>query len=82
MKKHLFFLMMLVSITNSYAQKQGTSSMGSQEFQGMAVYESKTSAPDMKSRFSANREITPEMQKTIEERMKKNAGENFYSQFR
>ncbi|PZQ87670.1 GLPGLI family protein [Flavobacterium lindanitolerans] len=81
MKKHLFFLMMLVSITNSYAQKQGTSSMGSQEFQGMAVYESKTSAPDMKSRFSANREITPEMQKTIEERMKKMLEKTFILNF-
>jgi GLPGLI family protein len=42
----------------------------SQEFQGMAVYESKTSSADFKSNFAGNREITPEMQKMIEERMK------------
>lgn len=42
-----------------------------QDFQGMAVYESKTSAPNMSARFQGNREVTPEMQKQIEERMKK-----------
>jgi len=42
----------------------------SQDFQGMAVYESKTSTSDFKSRFEGNRDITPEMQKNIEERMK------------
>ena len=36
----------------------------------MAVYESKTSTSDMTSNFRGNREITPEMQKQIEERMK------------
>jgi GLPGLI family protein len=41
-----------------------------QEFQGLAVYESKTSTADFKSNFAGNREITPEMQKSIEERMK------------
>lgn len=41
-----------------------------QDFQGMAVYESKTSTADFKSGFAGNREITPEMQKSIEERMK------------
>ena len=41
-----------------------------QDFQGMAVYESKTSTADFKSNFAGNRDITPEMQKTIEERMK------------
>lgn len=42
-----------------------------QEFQGMAVYESKTSTSDFKSRLEGNKDITPEMQKMIEERMKK-----------
>ena len=42
-----------------------------QEFQGMAVYESKTSTSDFKSRMEGNREMTPDMQKRIEERMKK-----------
>jgi len=41
-----------------------------QEFQGMAVYESKTSTSDMMSNIANNREITPDVQKRIEERMK------------
>ncbi|NDP25975.1 MAG: GLPGLI family protein [Flavobacterium sp.] len=41
-----------------------------QEFQGMAVYETKTSTADFKNRMQGNRDITPEMQKTIEDRMK------------
>ncbi|RZJ66457.1 MAG: GLPGLI family protein [Flavobacterium sp.] len=41
-----------------------------QEFQGMAVYESKTSTADFKAQMSGNRDITPEMQKMFEERMK------------
>lgn len=41
-----------------------------QEFQGMAVYESKTSTADFKNRMQGNRDISPEMQKSIEERMK------------
>ena len=44
--------------------------INSQNFQGMAVYESKTSTSDMTSNFRGNREITPEIQKQIEERMK------------
>jgi GLPGLI family protein len=42
-----------------------------QEFQGTATYESKTSTADFKKRFEGNKDITPEMQKMIEERMKK-----------
>jgi GLPGLI family protein len=41
-----------------------------QEFQGMAVYESKTSTEDFKKRFEGNKDMTPEMQKNIMERMK------------
>jgi GLPGLI family protein len=48
----------------------GYLSLQAQEFQGMAVYESKTSTADFKSNFAGNREMTPEMQKSIEERMK------------
>lgn len=44
--------------------------INAQNFQGMAVYESKTSTSDMTSNFRGNREITTEMQKQIEERMK------------
>jgi GLPGLI family protein len=51
------------------------------DFQGMAVYESKTSTADFKSRFEGNREITPEMQKMIEERMKKMFEKTFFLNF-
>ena len=44
--------------------------LNAQEFQGMAVYESKTSTADFKNRMQGNREMTPDMQKMIEERMK------------
>ena len=45
--------------------------LNAQNFQGMAVYESKTSTADFMKGMGGNREITPEMQKQIEERMKK-----------
>ncbi|SEA60708.1 GLPGLI family protein [Flavobacterium gillisiae] len=48
----------------------GCLGLRAQEFQGMAVYESKTSTADFKSNFAGNREMTPEMQKSMEERMK------------
>jgi len=41
-----------------------------QEFQGMALYQSKTSSAEIKARLAGNKNITPEMQKNIEERMK------------
>jgi GLPGLI family protein len=44
--------------------------VNAQTFQGMAVYESKTSTADFKANFAGNREVTPEMQKSVEERMK------------
>lgn len=52
-----------------------------QDFQGMAVYESKTSTADMKARFGGNREITPDMQKMMEERMKKMFEKTFILNF-
>jgi GLPGLI family protein len=51
------------------------------DFQGMAVYESKTSTSDFKSRFEGNKEITPEVQKMIEERMKKMFEKTFFLNF-
>lgn len=42
----------------------------SQSFQGLAVYESKTSSAEMMKAFAGSKEITPDMQKQIEERMK------------
>ena len=41
-----------------------------QEFQGMAVYETKTNTADVKSKLEGNKDIAPDMQKMIEERMK------------
>lgn len=62
MKKSIFtiafFLLGIISVS---AQK---------EFQGLAVYESKTSTADMNKRMEGNKDITPEMRKMIEERMK------------
>lgn len=48
----------------------GFLNLQAQEFQGMAVYASKTSTSDFKANMSGNKEITPDMQKMIEERMK------------
>lgn len=60
MKKILFtFLATTISILSLQAQS----------FQGMAVYESKTSVGDKMPKLD-NKDITPEMQKMIEEKMK------------
>lgn len=52
-----------------------------QEFQGKAVYESKTSTAEFAKAFSGNRDITPEMQKQIEERMRKMFEKTFILNF-
>ena len=70
--KKLFFLLTVLTTTVSFAQK---------EFQGMAVYESKTSTADFQSRMQGNREITPDMQKMIQERMKKMFEKTFILNF-
>ncbi|WP_347067950.1 GLPGLI family protein [Flavobacterium sp. WV_118_3] len=49
-----------------------------QNFQGMAVYESKTTAPEFKMEGNG---ITPEMQKMIQERMKKMLEKTFVMNF-
>ena len=56
-------------------------SMNAQDFQGIAIYESKTSTSDFKGNFGGNREITPEMQKNIEERMRKMMEKTFVLNF-
>jgi GLPGLI family protein len=61
MKNFLILSFLIISATSVWSQK---------DFQGMAVYESKTSTAEMTKRFEGNKNITPEMQKTIEERMK------------
>ena len=51
------------------------------DFQGMAVYETKTSTSEFKSRMEGNKNITPDMQKMIEERMKKMFEKTFILNF-
>ena len=55
--------------------------LNAQNFQGMAVYESKTSTADFMKGMSGNRDITPEMQKQIEDRMKKMFEKTFILNF-
>lgn len=55
--------------------------LNAQEFQGMAVYESKTSTADFMKGMSGNRDVTPEMQKNMEERMKKMFEKTFILNF-
>ena len=52
-----------------------------QNFQGMAVYESKTSTAEFTKGFSGNKDMTPEMQKQIEERMRKMFEKTFVLNF-
>lgn len=52
-----------------------------QEFQGMAVYESKTSTSEMMGQLSNMSQMTPDMQKMIEERMKKMFEKTFILNF-
>lgn len=61
MKKIIALAIFILGASNVQAQK---------DFQGMAVYESKTSNADMKKMMGRNKDITPETQKIIEERMK------------
>jgi GLPGLI family protein len=52
-----------------------------QSFQGMAVYESKTSTAEFKNRMAGNRNMTPEMQKNMEEGMKAMFEKTFFLNF-
>lgn len=72
MKKLVFTFSLLLAFCISNAQK---------DFQGMAVYESKTSTSDFKSRMAGNKDMTPDMQKMIEERMKKMFEKTFVLNF-
>ncbi|OXA92912.1 GLPGLI family protein [Flavobacterium hercynium] len=72
MKKIAYYLFFLLVFSQMQAQK---------DFQGMAVYESKTQAPKIDGIRSGNRDITPEMQKTIEERMKQMLEKTFVLNF-
>ena len=70
-KKILFAVLSIASLITAQAQ----------EFQGMAVYESKTSTAEFKARIDANKNITPEMRKTAEERMSKMFQKTFILNF-
>jgi GLPGLI family protein len=72
MKKILFTISLLSLFITTNAQK---------DFQGMAVYESKTSTADFKKRFEGNKDITPEMAKMIEDRMKRMSEKTFILNF-
>jgi GLPGLI family protein len=72
MKKAILLLLFVLIYTNSQAQK---------DFQGMAVYESKTSMADFKVRMEGNKNINPDMQKMMEERMKKMFEKTFVLNF-
>lgn len=61
MNKTIFTLVFVaVSYLGLYAQ----------EFQGMAMYESKTSTADFKTRMDGDKDMTPDMKKMMEDRMK------------
>lgn len=62
MKKIVFSFAFFLAFIQTHAQK---------DFQGMAVYESKTSTSEFKERMAGNKEMSPDMLKMIEERMKK-----------
>ena len=61
----------MASLAKSYAQ----------DFQGMATYESKTSTADFKSRMEGNKDMTPDVQKMIEDRMKLMFEKTFHLNF-
>ncbi|WP_343593749.1 GLPGLI family protein [Flavobacterium sp.] len=71
MKKLFFYMTLMLVSVQIQAQK---------DFQGMAVYESKTQAPKFEG-MRGNRDITPEMQKSMEERMKKMLEKTFILNF-
>jgi len=60
--KRIFFALLGLSTFMATAQK---------DFQGMAVYESKTSTSEFAKNFDGNKDMTPEMKTQIMERMKK-----------
>lgn len=59
----------------------GFLNLEAQDFQGMAVYESKTSTSDMKTRLEGNKDITPEMRAMAENAMKKMFEKTFILSF-
>lgn len=72
MKKTMLLFFFALVYSNAIAQK---------DFQGMAIYESKTSMADFKVRMEGNKNINPDMQKMMEERMKKMFEKTFVLNF-
>lgn len=70
-KSNLFFLSFFLSVFFAHAQ----------EFQGMAVYQTKTSIAENMSRIEKNKELTPEIKKRIEDRMKSMSEKTFILHF-
>jgi GLPGLI family protein len=70
--KKIFLAVISLSTFIATAQK---------DFQGMAVYESKTSTSDFAKNFDGNKDITPEMKTQIMERMKKMFEKTFILNF-
>jgi GLPGLI family protein len=71
MKKISYYLFLILVVSQVQAQK---------DFQGMAVYESKTQAPKFEG-MRGNRDITPEMRQDMEERLKKMLEKTFILNF-
>lgn len=66
----LSFSLLLTAFFSVNAQDRDAGGQ-TKQFQGMAVYEVKTGTSDMMKRIQSNPDISPEMQKMIEERMRK-----------
>lgn len=71
MKKISYYLFLILIVSQVQAQK---------DFQGMAVYESKTQAPKFEG-MRGNRDITPEIRQDMEERLKKMLEKTFILNF-
>ncbi len=71
MKKILFAALFAAATFQSHAQ----------DFQGMAVYESKTSTSDISKRMDASKDLTPEMRAMAENMMKKAFEKTFMLHF-
>lgn len=70
--KKIFLAVMSLTTFMATAQK---------DFQGMAVYESKTSTAEFAKNFDGNKDMTPEMKNQIMERMKKMFEKTFVLNF-
>lgn len=70
--KNIFFSLLFTALTIPAI---------AQEFQGTATYQSKTNTSEWMDKISGNSQITPDMQKMIEDRMKKMSEKTFILNF-